>query len=115
MGVDGSMADGEDILAVDSALGSEIASLKRDLERVERELERAKRSPRGGLSWKEFFAFLLIAVLLLNALAIHMGDQLGWWDTNALVEALDARLAALQAFESEVAPLRYGAHALAWL
>ncbi len=104
----------EEILATDSALSSEIASLKRNLEGVERELERAKRSPRGGLSWKEFFAFLLIATLLLNAFAIHMGDQLGWWDTNALVEVLDARLVALQTFESEVAPLRYGAYALAW-
>ncbi|MBP3894715.1 MAG: hypothetical protein J6D34_11845 [Atopobiaceae bacterium] len=105
----------EEVLLADDALASDIADLRSQLEGLERSRRRAMEAPGDSYSWVEFFVLLLIAVLLLNSLVIHMGAQLGWWDANALVGVLDARLTALQAFESENDVLRYVAHALAWL
>lgn len=105
----------EKYLQMDDRLASDIARLTLDLKDEERTYQQALGHRKGGSTWREFIVITIIAVLVLNSLAIHMGAQLGWWDTNELVSVLDQRLTALNTYESETVPLVYGAHALGWL
>ena len=105
----------EKYLEMDERLASEIAHLTLELEDEERKRRRALSNQGTGYTWGEFIAILVVATLLLNSLLVHMGHQLGWWDTNALVSAADQRLSELNAYESENVALLYGAHALGWL
>lgn len=104
----------ESYLSADNALAGQIASLQRELKGAERDCQSALDRQRANSSWREFVVLLLIMALLLNSLAIHMGAQLGWWDTNELVTGIDQWLTTLNTYESETAPLVYGAHALGW-
>lgn len=99
---------------MDDRLASDIAQLTRSLEDEERTYRRVSGQRRGGSTWREFIVILIIAALLLNSLAIHMGAQLDWWDPNELVSVMDQHLTALNTYESETVPLVYGARALGW-
>ena len=105
----------EKYLSMDNRLGSDIAHLTLELEDEERTYRRALDGQGTGYTWREFIVIFVIAALLLNSLAIHMGHQLGWWDPNELVTVVDQRIVALNSYESETVPLLYGARALGWL
>lgn len=105
----------EKYLQMDDRLASDIARLTLELEEEERTYRRSLGHQKGRSTWREFIVIAIIAALVLNSLAIHMGAQLGWWDPNKLVGVIDQRLTALDTYESEIVPLVYGAHALGWL